>query len=165
MNIEGEQIYDQEETVTSLNELIEICRNAEYGFRTASEHVRNSQLATIFEEYASKRSGFSRALQAEVERLGGTPVDSGTVTGALHRGWIDLKSAFSGGDVGAIVAACETGEQSAVAAYERVAEYTNLTGDARTLVEKQFKSVQEVHNRMVRLQDEIKNGAEYPRTE
>jgi len=155
----------KEDAVSSLNELIEICRNGEYGFRTASEHVRNSQLSTIFEEYASQRRAFARALQAEVERLDGTPVESGTLTGVLHRGWIDLKSAFSGGDAGAIVAACETGEQSAVAAYERVAEHTDLTGEAGAIVGKQFRSVQEAHRRMVRLRDEIKNGAEYPETE
>ena len=37
------------------------------------------------------------------------PDNTGSIGGALHRGWIDLKSALGGGDH-AILAATETGE-------------------------------------------------------
>lgn len=39
----------------------------------------------------------------------GEPDNTGSVGGALHRGWIDMKSALGGGDH-AILAATETGE-------------------------------------------------------
>ena len=39
---------------------------------------------------------------------------SGSAAGALHRGWINLKSALTSGDDHAILAECERGEDSAV---------------------------------------------------
>jgi uncharacterized protein (TIGR02284 family) len=51
-----------------------------------------------------------------VERLGGVAADSGTFTAAVHRGWIGLKAALLGGHGGAIIAACETGEDYTLAA-------------------------------------------------
>jgi len=155
----------KEDTIARLNELIQVCRDGEYGYRTAAEHVRNSQLRTIFEECAKQREGCARRLRAEVERLGGTPTDSGTLAGAMYRGWIDLKSTVSGGDAGAIVAACETGEESALAAFEGAADYTDVTGETRSLVEKQWHVIQEAQQRMLRLREEIAAGAQYPDTE
>ena len=71
-----------------------------------------------------------------MERLGGTADEAGTLGATLFRGWIHLKAALTGGDGGAIVAACESGEEVAVGAYEIVVN-SDITGAARVLVEKQ----------------------------
>src|SRR5579862_5021463 len=97
-----------EDTIRQLNDLTETCRDGELGYRTAAENVRNTELETVFLEYSEQRGRFAHALQIEVERLGGKPVDAGTLGAAMFRGWINLKSALSGGDGGAIVAACES---------------------------------------------------------
>jgi uncharacterized protein (TIGR02284 family) len=112
----------------------------------------------VFRDYAKQRSHFARVLQAEVERLGGKPVDSGTLSASAFRGWIQLKSALSGGDGGAIVAACESGEEVAVGAYAMVTE-SDITGPARSLVEKQARQIQEAHAHMVRLKAEMSDAA------
>jgi uncharacterized protein (TIGR02284 family) len=152
-----------EETIQHLNELIETCRNGELGYRTAAGHVRNTQLETVFNDYSKQRGEFARQLQTEVSRLGGTPADSGTVGAALHRGWIDLKSGLSGGDGAAIVAACETGEDAAVAAFERVADM-DITGQTKLLVEKQWRKIQEAHLHLLRLKEEAA-VADYPKND
>jgi uncharacterized protein (TIGR02284 family) len=126
----------KEETIDLLNELIHVCKDGEHGYRTAAEDVRNSQLQSVFGEYAKQRGSCARQLQAEVERLGGVGADSGTFTAAVHRGWIDLKAALSGGDGGAIIAACETGEDYTLAAFERVVN-AGITGESLSIVEKQ----------------------------
>jgi uncharacterized protein (TIGR02284 family) len=99
-------------------------------------------------------------LQAEVERLGGHAEDSGSLTGTLLRGWIDLKSALSNGSGAAIVASCETGEEAAVAAVEWVVNL-DISGPARVLVEKQCSAVKEAHARLVRLKTEQAAGAKF----
>jgi uncharacterized protein (TIGR02284 family) len=153
-----------EETIEHLNGLIAVCKDGEHGYATAAEHVRNSELTTVFADYAKQRARFARELQAEVERLGGVPSDSGTLTAALHRGWIDVKSALSGGDAGGIIAACETGEDSAQAAFERVVN-TDISGQSRSLIEKQYRQIEEAHKRMLRLKEEAADGAEFPKNE
>ena len=101
-----------EETIGLLNQLIETSKDGELGYRTAAEHVHNTQLQTIFRDYPNSVP-VRTATEGEMERLGGTAEDSGSISAALHRGWIDVKSALSGGDGSAIVAACETGDDAA----------------------------------------------------
>ncbi|MGI8742270.1 MAG: ferritin-like domain-containing protein [Bryobacteraceae bacterium] len=153
-----------EETIDHLNGLIEVCKDGEQGYLEAAKTVHNSQVTTIFNEYAKQRAHFARDLQTEVERLGGSPPDHGSLTAALHRGWMDLKSVLSGGDAGAIIAACETGEDSAQAAFERVVN-TDISGHSRSLVEKQWQKIQEAHKHMLRLKAEGASGAEFPKNE
>jgi uncharacterized protein (TIGR02284 family) len=110
-----------EDTIRHLNDLTETCKDGELGCRTVAENARNTQLESVFTDYSKQRGHFARALQGEVERLGGTSTDSGTATATVFRGWINLKSALSGDDGGALIAACETGEENAVGAFELVA--------------------------------------------
>jgi hypothetical protein len=67
-----------EDTIQHLNELTETCKDGEFGYRTAAENARNTQLESVFSDYAKQRARFARALQTEVERLGGKSVNSGT---------------------------------------------------------------------------------------
>ena len=86
------------------------------------------------------------------------------MTAALHRGWMDLKSVVSGGDAGAIIAACETGEDSAKAAFESVVN-SDISGHTRSVVEKQWHKIQEAHQHMLRLKAEAASGVEFPKNE
>ena len=139
--------------IQELNQLTETCKDGELGYRTAAENVHNSELASVFSEYSKQRGRFVAALQREVERLGGTADESGTLGASVFRGWIHLKAALTGGDGGAIVAACESGEEVAVGAYEMVVN-SDLTGPARVLVEKHARQVGEAHAHMLRLKVE-----------
>ena len=68
------------------------------------------------------------------------------VAGALHRGWIDLKSALGGGDA-AILAATETGEDHAVNEYVK-ALTEPLPAPARAMVEDQLQSIRHAYARV-----------------
>jgi len=152
-----------EDTIQHLNQLTETCKDGELGYRTAATSVHNTELASVFSEYSKQRGQFVRALEREVERLNGTADQSGTLGATLFRGWMHLKSALTGGDGGAIVAACESGEEVAVGAYEMVVN-SDITGVARVLVEKQARQIGEAHAHMLRLKVET-SGADFPKNE
>ena len=117
--------------------------------------MHDTRLATVFSNYARERTTFVRDLQQEAIRLGGDlPADTGSVTGAIFRGWMDLKSAVTGGSPEAIVAACETGEDSASAAFERVVNM-DVSGQTRALIEAQWAKIKEAHQRMIHLKAEL----------
>ena len=67
---------------------------------------------------------------------------------------MDLKAVVSGGDAGPIIAACETAEDAAEAAFERVLN-TDISGHSRTLVEKQWRKIQEARQHLLRLKAEL----------
>ena len=84
-------------------------------------------------------------LQAEVRRLGGDPERSGSMAGALHRGWLDIKSVVTGKDDHAILAEAERGEDVATNAYES-ALIESLPASAETLVQQQAVKVRQAHD-------------------
>lgn len=133
------------EVISTLNELLETCRDGQEGFRAAAEGVRGAELRELFHSYALQRAGFAGELQDEVQRLGGEPEQTGSLVASLHRGWMGLRAALEGGDEGAVLSECERGESAALAAY-RAALGTDMPAAVRATIERQFAEVKEAHN-------------------
>ena len=76
------------------------------------------------------------------------------MTSALHRGWINLRTALSGGDNHAILAECERGEDTAVSEY-RKAVNSGLSDTLKEIVQRQFQEVLATHNSVRGLRDEL----------
>lgn len=136
-----------DDTISTLNNLIETCKDGENGFRTAADGVKNPELKTLFNTYAQQRAQFAAELQGEVRRLGGDPEKTGSIAATLHRGWINIKSAVTGEDEAAVVAECERGEDSAVSNYQDAMK-ENLPSDVSAIVQRQYGSVKEAHDRI-----------------
>ncbi len=149
---------DNDNVISTLNGLIETCRDGQNGFQTAAEGVKNSELKTLFGEYSQQRAKFVGELQDEVRRLGGDPENMGSVAATLHRGWINIKSTVTGQDESAIISECERGEDSAVSAY-RDALNEDLPANIRTVVERQFAEVKQAHDRIRTLEKASGAGA------
>ncbi len=146
--------------VQLLNKLVEVCLDGELGYRTAARHLHTSKLRTIFTDYAIRRGQFAEELRSEVEHLGGSAVDAGSMAASLHRGWIALKSAVTHGGAGAIVAACEAGEDAALSSYE-AAGHLDFPGHIVSLIEKQRQAIEQAHARIRHIKHEIDSGIDY----
>ena len=138
---------DNDELISVLNDLVETCKDGQNGFRTAAEEIKNSELRTLFNTYSQQRAQFAAELQNEVRRLGGDSEDTGSTAAVLHRGWMNIKSAVTGENEGALISECERGEDSAVSAYEEALE-NELPGNLRVIVERQFSQVKDAHDRI-----------------
>jgi uncharacterized protein (TIGR02284 family) len=149
---------DNDNVISTLNNLIETCKDGENGFRTAADGVKNGDLRTLFLTYSQQRARFAAELQAEVRNLGGYPEDTGSVAASLHRGWINIKSTVTGEDEGAIVSECERGEDSAVKNY-REALNENLPANLLAIIQRQFTEVKEAHDRIRALEKADSAGA------
>lgn len=136
-----------DEVISTLNDLIQTCRDGQEGFQTASEGVTDSKLKTLFMKYAQQRAGFAAELQDEVRRLGGEPEKTGSASATLHRGWMNIKSAITGKDDGAIISECERGEDSAVQSYEDALN-TALPANVESIVEEQYQQVKNAHDQI-----------------
>jgi uncharacterized protein (TIGR02284 family) len=134
-----------DEIISTLNELIETCKDGERGFREAAEAIDEPRLRSLFDQYSQQRSEFARELQFEVTSLGGSPERSGSMAGAMHRGWINLKSAVTGKDRKAIIAEAERGEDIAVKTY-REALARGLPDDLASIIERQYRRILEAHD-------------------
>ena len=142
----------QEETSSVLNDLIETLRDGQEGFKQAAEAVRDPQLKSLFVEYSQQRSRFATDLQSQVQSLGKEPETNSSAAGALHRGWINLKSAVMGGNDHAILAECERGEDSAVEEYKKALD-DDLPSSLHELVSRQYTDIKASHDRIRNLRD------------
>jgi uncharacterized protein (TIGR02284 family) len=138
---------DRDKVISTLNGLIETLKDGEHGFKTAAEGLQDPEVKTLFQQYSRQRSEMARQLQSEVRRLGGDPEKSGSVAGAAHRGWIDIKSVVTGKDDGSIIAEAERGEDSAKKMYEE-ALLEPLDPATLALVREQSMKVHDAHARV-----------------
>ncbi len=141
-----------DEVISLLNGLIEVCKDGQEGFKSAAEGIEDSEMKTLFYEYSQQRAQFAGDLQNEVLRLGGDPEKSGSVAGSMHRGWIDLKSAILGKDVKAILNECERGEDSAVSNFKEALD-NNIPANVANLILRQSFAIQQAHERIRNLRD------------
>lgn len=132
-------------TTKTLNILIEICKDGQNGFRDAGENAKHSDLKTLFASYSMQRSRFAGELQQFVTQLGEEPEKTSSIASAIHRGWIDLKAAFTQDSDHAILVECERGEDHAVAAYES-ALIEDLPINIRSVVSAQSEEVRAAHD-------------------
>lgn len=136
---------ENDNAISTLNNLIETCKDGELGFRTAADGLSKPTYKARFLEYSQQRATFARELQAEVRGLGGDAERTGSVSGSLHRGWIDIKSVVTGKSDYAILAEAERGEDAAKAAYERDLK-ERLPGNVSAIVQRQAEQVQATHD-------------------
>lgn len=149
---------DNDNVISTLNNLIETCKDGQNGFQTASADVKNTELKTLFSQYSQERSKFAGELQQEVRTLGGDPENMGSVAATLHRGWINIKSTVTGSDDTAVLNECERGEDSAVSNYKDALGET-LPANVREVVERQYQQVQQAHDRIRSLRDTSKGAS------
>jgi len=144
-----------DDAIATLNDLIETSRDGEQGFRTCAENTRSPELKAVFQQAAERCAQAIQELTDEVRRHGGKPENRGSVAGAAHRAWVDIKATLTGKDDAGILAECERGEDSALDEYRDALE-EDLPESARALVQRQLEGVQENHDRIRDLRDRYK---------
>jgi uncharacterized protein (TIGR02284 family) len=149
---------DNDDVISTLNKLIETCKDGEEGFRTSAEHVKSPELRTVFTKCADSCRRGASELQAEVARLGGSAEDHSSASGALHRSWVNLKAALTGNDDKAILNECERGEDAALARY-RGAIKEPLPSEIMAIVQRQYEGVKRNHDRIRSLRDSARANA------
>ncbi len=150
----GENI-DNNEVISTLNGLIEICRDGQQGFAEAAENLGDTDIKSLFYKYSQERARYVGDLQALVQTLGDEPEDSGSFSGTIHRGWLNLKAAITGNDEAGILVEAERGEDAAKSAYESALEM-KLPAHIRDSLQAQYAGVQEAHNKVKALRDAAK---------
>lgn len=141
-----------DEVISTLNGLIETCRDGQEGFKQAAEGIERSDIKSLFFEFSQQRAKFTGELQDLVRTLGGDPEKTGSIAGAIHRGWINIKSVVTGKDEAAILNECERGEDSAKNAYQEALEIA-LPAYVQQTVQDQYASVLQAHDRIKALRD------------
>jgi uncharacterized protein (TIGR02284 family) len=146
---------DTKDVIDTLQDLVECCKDGEYGFRTCAEQAQRADLKSLLLQRADDCVRAAEALNNEIRGLGGKAEHGGTAAGALHRGWVAMKASLSTYDDKAVLEECERGEDAAVARY-RKALAKPLPENLRQLVERQYQGAQRNHDQVKALRDQFR---------
>ncbi|MDB4993037.1 MAG: family four-helix-bundle protein, partial [Myxococcaceae bacterium] len=115
----GAAEHDRDALLATLNELADMCRQGERGWRNAATAIEEPVYRTLLECYADQRAQFVMVLETIVERLGGRPARRlNPVSAVLQRGLRGVRSVFyEPGDKG-VLEACASAENAAKRVYE-----------------------------------------------
>jgi uncharacterized protein (TIGR02284 family) len=119
-----------------INHLIEVCRDAERGFRAAAEQVKTEEVKRLFLRLAEQRHAFGEELLPHAYRLGGATVPEGMGIARVHRTWMQLRARLASNPERAVLEEAARGERFALSAYDE-AVHDVLPPEARELVEVQ----------------------------
>ena len=125
-----------------LNELLEKTYDAEKGFKKAADHTDHSYLKEYFEKKAEQRKDFGFQLKTEINSFGQKAETGDSMTGKIHRTWMDVKALFSSDSEEAMLEEAIRGEKAAIAEYEDVLSETTLPPTTEMLLQKQKDSIQ-----------------------
>lgn len=143
---------DNSDIAGTLNNLIETSKDGEYGFTACAEQVKSAQLKSLFTQRAAECRQAATELQALVSDYGATPDTGGSVSGAMHRGWVAVKGTLSGYSEEAVLNECERGEDVAKAAYSK-AIAKGLPAAVLSVVQRQYDGVLRNHQQVKQLRD------------
>jgi len=144
---------DKDDVISTLNDLITTSKDGEAGFYAAAKEVRDTQYKSFLENRARGCADAVRELQELVVAYGGDPGTHPSVSGALHRRWLDIKSVITGHDDHTVLAECERGEDVAVKSYRNALEKV-LPPEVRAVVERQYQGVLRNHDQVKALRDQ-----------
>ena len=136
-----------------LNDLLEKNYDAEKGFTKAAENAKHVDLKAYFTNKAKERYDFGHQLKSELKRIGQEPDKGGSVTGAAHRTWMEVKSWFSVDDDEAMLEEAIRGEKASVDEYQEVLNDTALQGTTKELLEIQKHTIEHSLANIRRLED------------
>lgn len=146
---------NNDDVISTLNDLIETCKDGEQGFRTCAEDIKDAQMKSFFTTRAQSCAEAAAELQQEVRALGGNPETSSSIAGALHRRWVDIKGLVTGKDDEAILNECERGEDVAKRSYE-TALGKSLPANIKTIVERQYAGVLKNHDQVKAMRNQVR---------
>jgi len=143
--------------ISTLNDLIECCKDGEQGFKTCAEDASglHPKLKAVLRERQLECAASASELQSLVRAQGGNPETHSTVSGSLHRGWLNIKTAIRGKDDEAVLNECERGEDAAVKNYRKALE-KDLPMNIRLIVERQFQGVLRNHDQIKVLRNQAR---------
>lgn len=132
----------KEEMGEKLNELLEKSYDAKKGYKKAAEKVKNDRLKDFFRQKALEREMFIKELREEITGYGQVPEEGGSTTGAMHRTWMDMKTALSGENEEAVLEESLKAEKAALDDYEEITKETDLPPTLSSKLNRQKKHIQ-----------------------
>lgn len=136
-------------------DLIQTLQDGTRGFALGAEKLEKdgeAELASRFKALGATRAQLASDLQDIAASYGDQIDASGTVTAAVHRGWLAVKDAIAGSDARGVLDAAEQGEDHAVSEFEKALE-SDISPEFTVVLQRQLVVVRSAHDEVRSLRD------------
>ena len=142
--------------IRRMNGLHELLADGRKGYEEAAENVEDPKVAEMLGRLGKQRELMQDEVAAEIQRF--KPDDrlsDGTVKGALHRTWIEIRQALGSADGTTLLDECERGENHLVERYDAVLNDPGIAPSSKRLLTTQRRLVQENLNLVKALRNNL----------
>jgi uncharacterized protein (TIGR02284 family) len=137
----------------AIRNLISVLRDGEKGFADIGEHIKDPEYKSYFLAESRVRGSYATELERAVNFVTDADVhETGTIAGAIHRTFGDLKAHLGASDH-SLLETAEQGEDAAKKAYKEALADTEVSDTLRALIAQQFEHVSESHDKVKALRD------------
>ncbi|MGR3856840.1 PA2169 family four-helix-bundle protein [Chryseobacterium indologenes] len=146
---------NNEKTVSVLNDLLNITNDRIQGFSKVEDKVWDEypQLRADYDTMVAQSHKMKNELSNLITERGGTPDQSGSAAGAIHRAWIDVKNSFAADTAGSTLGNVVYGESAAIDAYQDALDSGDLCPESSRVVLDQLHQLKASHDKFEVLED------------
>lgn len=149
--------------IETLNDLVQINNDRIKGFENAIKELSEnndgvydrSDLVTVFNNKILESQQLKSNLAEEIQVLGGDADQDSTVSGTIHRTWLEVKAAFTGHSEKSILEECEFGEDAIKKAYQTAIDDENVPAYIRDILNDQKAIIDQSHDEIKALRDSV----------
>lgn len=144
-------------TITEvLQDLVKINEDRVKGYEKAGEDIEkyDVDLKVVFEEMEEQSMDNVDELQEIILSFGGKVENENSLSGTIHRAWIDMKAMFTGNDRVTVLNSCEFGEDAILKAYDSaLASDAEIDAATRQVITTQRAGLKQSHDQIKKYRD------------
>lgn len=143
-------------TIETLNDLVQINNDRIKGYENAIKETKDdTELVTVFNNKILESQQLKSTLTEEIEVLGADGETGTSISGTIHRTWLEVKAAFTGHSEKSILEECEFGEDAIKKAYQSALNEEFLPAYIRDILNDQKSIIDQSHDEIKALRDTI----------
>jgi len=151
------KIMTTSETITEvLQDLVKINEDRIKGYETAGDDIEkyDADLKAVFVDMADQSMENVDELQEIIKSFGGKEENDSSLSGSIHRVWMDMKAMFTGNDRVSILNSCEFGEDAILKAYDSaLSSDAEIDAVTRQVITTQRGSLKQSHDQIKKYRD------------
>lgn len=142
-----------EQIVHCLQELLEKNYDAEKDYKIAVERAENHDLKQFLMKQVVRRDHYATELDNLIHSLNEHPKEKGTMSGSLHRTWLNLKSSFGKNTDETLLKECMQGEKNSIEDYEEKLAKHKVPPHIEEVLQKQLNEMKDTFSSVSSMKD------------
>lgn len=147
---------ENSKTVDALNDLLQINNDRSAGFQKVEKIVMESypKLKGGYDSMVTQATKMKTELASLIAERGGEANNTTSISGGLHRTWIDLKNSLTGDRDESTLENVAFGENAAIKAYESALESGDLCPESSKVVRDQLQNLKSSYEKFSNLEQQ-----------